>query len=335
MARSPFQKLKLLYIMDFLLKYTDEDHSVTMEDILSHLEKQGISAERKSIYDDLEALRYYGLDIIRCGRPAGYRLVSRPFELAELKLLADSVECSKFITPNKTRALIKKIGGLASVHEAAGLNRQVYVKNRVKTMNESIYYNVDAVHEAISRDRMIRFRYFKYAVDKSRHFRRDGAWYRVSPYALLWDDENYYLVAGDASDGVIKHYRMDKMTAISLEDECRQGTESFDLPDMGAYSRKVFSMFAGDVTPVVLRFENRLVDPVIDRFGRDVMLIPQDDEHFTVTVDVAVSPMFFAWIFGFGTAAEIISPPEVLEEMSLRLGELSALYASSSESDAK
>ena len=217
MARSAYQKLKPLYIMNYLLQNSDEDHLVSMSQLIEHLAAHGIPSERKSVYDDIEALRVFGLDIVQggSGKNAGYYIANRSFELPELKLLVDSVQSSKFITHKKTATLIKKIETLASIHEAQLLNRQVYVKNRIKTMNESIYYNIDAIQSGISQNKKIQFKYFEYTVQKTRHYRKDGAFYVVSPFAMTWDDENYYLVAFDSQAGIIKHYRVDKMTEIS------------------------------------------------------------------------------------------------------------------------
>lgn len=275
MARSSYQKLKPLYIMNYLLQNSDEEHPVTIKQIVEYLGAQGISAERKSIYDDIEALRFYGLDIIHvdAGRFQGYYVAQRNFELPELKLLVDSVQSSKFITHKKTMTLIRKIEKLASIHEAQLLQRQVYVKNRIKTMNESIYYNVDAIHDGISQNRKIQFKYFEYTVEKTRHYRKDGAFYVVSPYALTWDDENYYMVAFDSEAGIIKHYRVDKMTDISTLEEHRDGRDAFEALDMAVYARKVFGMFSGEDVTVRLRFENHLVGAVLDRLGQDVMIV--------------------------------------------------------------
>lgn len=327
MAKSERQKLKMLYIMQYLMQNTDENHPVSVAQIIEELEKHEISAERKSIYSDLEALRDFGLDIVQCrGRNNGYYVASRDFELPELKLLVDSVQSSKFITQKKTLSLIKKIENLASVYDAQLLQRQVYVRDRVKSMNESVYYNVDEISGAISRDRMIRFRYFEYTVDKERRLRRDGAWYEVSPFALMWDDENYYMLAWDAEAGRLKHYRVDKMSGIAALEMFREGKDAFRAVDMSAYSKKVFGMFTGQEETVRLRFANHLAGAVIDRFGRDVMLIHDGEEHFTLSVEVAVSPQFFAWVFGFGTEAEILSPERVRREMCERAAELCEKY---------
>ena len=328
MARSSFQKLKILYVMEYLLKRTDENHPVTVTQLIQELEDRGVSAERKSIYDDIESLREFGLDILQSGggRNSGYYVASREFELPELKLLVDSVQSSKFITYKKTLSLIKKIEGLASVHEAQLLRRQLYVKNRIKTMNESIYYNVDELHRGIAENQKIRFHYFEYTVQKERRFRRNGAWYVLSPYALSWDDENYYLVGFDSEAKAIKHFRVDKMADIELTGEPRDGAESYAALDMGLYARKTFGMFTGEEASVQLRFEKELVGAVIDRLGRDVMLIPDGEDFFTVWTDVVVSPQFFAWVLGFGNKAKILGPDHVVEKLREHIRQAMELY---------
>ena len=328
MPRSAGQKLKLLYLMDYLLQNSDAEHPVTVRQLIAHLAAHDIAAERKSIYDDIEALRTYGLDVeqVADGQLYGYYVASRRFELPELKLLVDSVQSSKFITQRKTNALIKKIETLASSYDAQRLQRQVYVAGRVKTMNESIYYNVDAVHAGISEDKKIRFRYFEYTVAKERRYRRDGAYYIVSPYALTWDDENYYMVAYETETDSIRHYRVDKMTNIATVDEPRDGAAAYRSLDMAMYSRKVFGMFSGTEQRVRLRFANHLVGAVLDRLGQDVSIIPDGDDHFTVSADVIVSPQFFAWLCGFGADAQLLAPASAAEQMKAYVEEIAALY---------
>ena len=300
-----------------------------MSQLIEHLAAHGIPSERKSVYDDIEALRVFGLDIVQggSGKNAGYYIANRSFELPELKLLVDSVQSSKFITHKKTATLIKKIETLASIHEAQLLNRQVYVKNRIKTMNESIYYNIDAIQSGISQNKKIQFKYFEYTVQKTRHYRKDGAFYVVSPFAMTWDDENYYLVAFDSQAGIIKHYRVDKMTEISSTEEDRDGLDAYQALDMAVYARKVFGMFSGEEESVQLRFENHLVGAVLDRLGQDVFIIADGDDHFTVRADVVVSPQFFAWVTGFGAAAQIIGPNDVVEKMRQHINSVAALYS--------
>lgn len=327
MPKSANQKLKLLYLMEYLLKESDESHPVTIKQMTDALAAYDIKAERKTLYDDMEALRLFGLDIVLSrGKTTGYYIASRDFEIPELKLLVDIVQSSKFITEKKTLSLIKKIESLASVYDARLLQRQVYVRNRVKSMNESVYYNVDEISNAIMQDRAIRFRYYDYTVTKERRFRKDGAWYEISPFSMMWDDENYYMLGYDAVAGLMKHYRVDKMTEISALDSVRVGKDEFKKIDMSQYSKKVFGMFTGNVQTVRLRFENHLVGPVIDRFGRDTMIVASDEEHFTVSVDVAVSPQFFAWVFGFGTAVEILSPDNVREDFVKSIRQTAELY---------
>ena len=328
MPRSSGQKLKLLYIMDYLLQYSDAEHPVTVRQLIAHLAAHDIAAERKSLYDDIEALRTYGLDVeqVADGHFYGYYVASRRFELPELKLLVDSVQSSKFITQRKTNALIKKIETLASSYDAQRLQRQVYVAGRVKTMNESIYYNVDAVHAGISEDKKIRYRYFEYTVAKERRYRRGGAYYIVSPYALTWDNENYYMVAYETETDSIRHYRVDKMTNIATVDEPRDGAAAYRSLDMAMYARKVFGMFSGTEERVRLRFAKHLVGAVLDRLGQDVSIIPDGDEHFTVSADVVVSPQFFAWLCGFGADAQLIAPASAAEQMKAYIEEIAALY---------
>ena len=298
------------------MQHSDEEHPVSTAQIIEELARNDISAERKSIYDDIEALRNFGVDIIQVkGKNGGYYIGERDFELPELKLLVDSVQSSKFITQDKTYKLIKKIESLASVYDGQLLQRQVFVSNRVKSMNESIYYTVDVISDAITQNKKIRYQYFEYTVEKERRFRHDGAFYNVSPFALIWDDENYYMLAWDSDAEKMKHYRVDKMFRVSMTDNEREGLEEFKKVDMSAYTKSVFGMFGGNEQKVKLRFANHLVGAVLDRFGRDSMIIKDGNEHFTVSVNVVVSQQFLAWVFGFGEDAEIISPDEVRDEM--------------------
>ena len=328
MPRSSFQKLKIIYIMEYLLKNSDEEHAVTTNQIIAYLKSHDIAVERKTIYSDIDALRDFGLDIIQIseGNNHGYYVSDRDFELPELRLLVYSVQSSKCITHKKTLSLIKKIEKLASIHSAQLLNRQVFVKNRIKTMNESIYYNVDEIHNGISNNRKIRFLYFEYNVAKERVYRHGGAYYEVSPFAMTWDDENYYMVAYDSVAGHIKHYRVDKMERITLLDEERDGQEAYEALDMAVYARKTFGMFTGEEVNVQLRFENHLVGAVLDRLGRDVLLIPNGENHFTVRTQVIVSPQFFAWICGFGTAVKVIGPDEVVRQMAEHVKSIAGQY---------
>lgn len=318
MAKTKNQKAKVLELMRMLLDRTDENHFLTIDEMVERLASRGISAERKSIYTDIEALKTFGLDI--CYRRGfGYYVASRKFELPELKLLVDSVQGSKFITARKTAELIKKLVSLGSIYEGQLLKRQVYVKNRIKSMNESIYYNVDGIHEGISKDRQIEFKYFEYDLQKRKSFRRNGGVYRVSPFALTWDDENYYMLAFDAQAGIIKHYRVDKMQGIRVTSDIREGREQFNKLDMGEFTRRTFSMFGGEEQEVELRFENSLVGVALDRFGRDIMIIRDREDSFLIRTKVVVSSQFFGWIFGLDGEATIVSPKSVKQSYAERL----------------
>lgn len=326
MAKSSNQKLKLMYLAKILQEKTDEDHGMTMPELIEELARYDVRAERKSIYDDVEALQLLGLDVDKRteGNRTEYYLAGRDFELAELKLLVDAVQSSRFITKKKTETLIHKIEGLASSHQAKQLSRQVHVANRIKTMNESIYYTVDDLHSAISQNRQISFQYVKWNVKQEREPQHGGKTYIVSPWALMWDDENYYLVAFDAEAEGIRHYRVDKMTRLAIREELREGGEHFKNFDMAMYSRKTFGMFNGRDEQVTLRCENSMADAVIDRFGQDVFLRPvegavvdgirQDSTHFDVTVKVSISPVFLTWLMNFGGRIRIASPQWVIDE---------------------
>lgn len=300
--------------MKILLEKTDEEHTITVPQMIDELAALGISAERKSVYDDLEYLKLFGLDICsRKSKTHDYFVGSRDFELPELKLLVDSVQSAKFITYKKSIELISKIEKLTSYENAKKLHRQVFVINRVKTLNEQIYYNVDKIHDAIAANKQIQFLYFDLDVNKKKIYRKDGMKYTESPLSLTWDDENYYLIAYKEKYNDYVHYRVDKMDAIEISEEERvMPKEQFDL---ASYSKTVFSMFGGEETEVSIQFENDLIGVVFDRFGKDVSIYKCDEEHFICRVKVAVSPHFLAWIISFGSRAKIISPDNVIEKL--------------------
>ena len=321
MAKGNNQKFKLIYLIKILERLTDEDHSLTMSQIITELESNDISAERKSVYSDLEALRELGYDVIGddSGRYYGYFLGERTFEQAELKLLVDSVSASKFITDKKSKALIKKLESLTSAYNAGKLERQVVVGDRVKTMNESIYINVDMIHSAIAENSQIRFRYFNYNPKKEIEYKRDGEFYYVSPWALIWNDENYYLVAYDSQDEKIKHFRVDKMNKMSLVEARREGGQEFKKINISEYSGRVFGMYSGRTERVKMEFDNELSGVVIDKFGKDVNIVKTGAKKFLVIENVNVSKQFFGWIFGLGEGAKIIGPQSVVDEMNLEM----------------
>ena len=328
MPKSEKQKLKLLYITQYLMEKTDENHIATTTELIDYLASNGITAERKSIYTDIELLIDYGLDIVKVkGRPAGYQLVSRQFELAELKLLVDAVQASKFITSKKSRELIGKLETLCSKKEARQLHRQVVVTNRTKAVNENIYYNVDQIYSAIAGNVKIRFLYFEWNVKKEMQLRHDGAFYEVSPWLLTWDDENYYLIAYDDESRMIEQYRVDKMLKLSLSDKKRQGKEQFENFDIAAYSKKTFGMFAGEEKMVTLSCKTNLIGVIIDRFGNEASLRENGEGFVLVRVKVAVSRQFFGWLTGLSDAVKIVGPKETAEEYRSYLEEILTNYS--------
>ena len=322
------QKLKLLYLIKIFTEDTDDQHALTLPQIAEKLDAYGVSAERKTLYQDFELLRDFGFDIIgqQARRNFYYHMGNRRFELPELKLLVDSVQSAKFITDKKSNALIKKLEGMVSKYEARKLQRQVIISGRIKAMNESIYFNVDKLHEAIGTDRQIRFKYFRWNINKEMELRKDGAWYQVSPWALMWDDENYYLVGYDAEDGKIKHYRVDKMWRISVADRKREGREQFRAFNMPRYTKSLFGMFGGEEVKVTLEAENGMVGILLDRFGKDIPVKPVDADHFRTSVVVAVSSQFLGWIMALGDGVKIIGPDKVVARMKEEIRLISKTY---------
>lgn len=328
MPKGTNQKFKLYRLAQIMLEKTDEEHYITMPEIMESLAEYNITADRKSIYTDLRDLSVLGIEVE--GEPIGnryhYHVVSCTFELPELKLLVDAIQSSKFITEKKSNTLIKKLEKMVSEYEAQKLQRQVYVSGRIKTMNESIYYTVDAIHNAISENKKIKFQYYQWNVKKEMELRHNGAWYHISPWGLSWDDENYYLVGYDSETEQIKHYRVDKMLHIRMSNESREGKEYFKKLDMADYAKKSFGMFRGKEQTVKMQVDNRLAGVIIDRFGKDVMMIPTDEEHFTVKVDVHVSRQFLGWIFSLGEGIKIVGPEEVVNQMKAECERLMGQY---------
>lgn len=313
MAKSGNQKLKLLYLIKILEEQSDEEHCLSAQALIDELAAYGISAERKSIYNDIAQLIDFGYDIVlvKAKTGGGYYLAGRDFELAELKLLVETVQASRFLTVGKSRDLISKIEKLASKAQAGQLQRHVYVANRIKTANESIYYVVDDIHRAIQENRQITFQYLEWNLNRELVPRREGKPYQASPWALTCKDEYYYLIAHDSEEDKIKHFRVDKMAKIEVLDKKREGAALFDRFDIADYANKTFGMYGGREETVTLLFENSLIGVVMDRFGREAPIRRRDEEHFSVRVRVAVSGQFFGWLTGLGEGARIMAPEDV------------------------
>lgn len=317
MPKSERQKLKLCLLIDFFKKKTDAEHPASVSDIIDYLTRFDILAERKSIYRDIAAMEQLGYDIVAVhNKRFSYYLDSREFETAELRMLVDAVQASRFITGKKSNELIKKLESLATEYDAKKLHSQVFVTNRIKSSNESIYYNVDAIHSAIQENRQITFKYFDWDVSKRRVYRKSGGTYEVSPWALIWHNENYYLIAYDSSDELIKHYRADRMNSIDMTDKTRDGSNEFKELDVALYAKKFFGMYNGELVNVTLRCANEVTNAVIDMFGSDAEFMPNEDENsFNVTAEVALTPVFLSWVFMFGGRVEILSPDSAAEEL--------------------
>ena len=307
------QRLKILYLYKILLERSDEEHCITMPEIISQLKLYGITAGRKALYEDIEALKAFGMDIVsERGHGAGYYVVNREFELPELKLLADAVSSSRFLTEKKSAELLKKLQKLTSIYEAKQIQRQVFVTDRVKAFNERIYINVDVIHRAIAERKKIAFDYFDYDLKKQKKY-RDGT-RSCSPYAFAWDDERYYLVAHYEKYDSISNFRVDRMeNVIVLDEPALKCPENFKLSQ---YLNSTFSMFSGESEEVKLRFDKSLINPVIDRFGKNIMIAPDGEEHFTVRVQIKTEypEPFFGWLLQFGTKVQIVEPCELKEK---------------------
>ena len=309
------KKLIILYLYK-ILQETDEQHSLSALEICDILDKKyGCPCERRTIYEEVKRLKAFGMQIeCKTGREKGFYLAKHDFDLAELKLLVDAVQSSKFITKEKSDELIKKLGSLTNTANADELQRNVFIRNRIKTENSEIYTSVDAIHAAIRDNHQIRFKYCRRNIEKKLVMRHGGADYCVSPWALTWDDENYYLVAYDAETEKIKHYRVDKMLEVSDAGKERQGKESFENFDLAEYARKTFGMYSGPDRKLTLEGEAYFADVIFDRFGLDVMMKPYGEKQFHATVNVSVSPQFFGWLAGLNNGVRISWPDDIREE---------------------
>lgn len=310
------------------MEKTDESHALTLAEITSLLNGYEVTADRKTLYLDFEELKHYGLDIIseQRSKTVVYYLASRDFELAELKLLVDSVQSSKFITEKKSNSLIKKLESLVSEHESKQLHRQVITSGRVKTMNESILINVDSIHSAINNNRQISFQYFQWTPDKQRELRHDGQQYTISPWHLVWDNDNYYMIGYDSDSEMIKHFRVDKMLRISSGNEKREGLKKMKEFNIATYSRTLFGMLGGESTRVTLQCHNSMAGVIIDRFGKDTVMLRHDDEHFIAYVEVVPSDQFLGWIIGLSSYVQIMEPSSVVKRIKDLLSKQMELY---------
>ena len=319
MSRGSNQKFKFTYLMEIMLEKTDDDHALTMSQIMDELERYDVTAERKSIYADFaDMTERFGIEIIKeqRGRETYYHVGSREFELAEVKLLVDAIQSSKFITQTKSRELITKLKKFVSEYQGKTLQRQVFIDDRVKTMNESVFYNVDEVYNAINTNKKIRFKYYKWDINKKLVPKKNGDWFVLSPWGLTWMDENYYMIAYDDWDGNVKSYRIDKMMRITITDEERTGKDAFKAYDMAKLSKSTFGMYGGPKKRVTIQFENSMCGVFLDRFGKDdISFRSINDSWSEFSVEVNVSQQFFGWLFGLGSNVKLVDPEEVVDQL--------------------
>lgn len=314
MPKSEKQKQKILYILKFLYENTDEEHTLTVNDIIVKLGENDISAERRSVYSDIRTLQDFGFDIyMRKDGSYGYYLGERLFETAELEILIDSVQSSRFITKKKSEKLIKKLSRLTSKSQARNFLRQLYIWDRIKNMNESILYTVDSLHNAISSNRKVSFKYFDYNIKMEKVFRRNSDYYLANPLALTFDHENYYIIAYTEKYDEFVTYRVDRMTDVTITDERRcLPQKPFNVAE---YVKPIFSMFDGEVERITCLFHKSLLNVVIDRFGENVTLFDYSEDTFKAVFKAAVSPTFLSWIIGFGAGALVLSPEWVADDV--------------------
>ncbi len=336
MARSENQKLKLLYLQKIIFENTDEEHGLTLQEIIDELEKYDIQAERKSIYSDIDLLERFGFEITRekNGKRVEYKLTSgRKYQLAEIKLMLDAVQSTNFITKKKTSELIKKLEKEVSVHEAKKLQRTVFIEKRSKTYNESIYISIDNIYRAIQKQKQITFNYYEWYVAYGGiekvflRAKKDGKPYQVSPWCMIWDDEKYYLVAYDHLQSKVKHFRIDKIKNVEILNTPQRGMRAIKSFDVSAYVKQTFGMFGGD-TPidVTMRIDNRLIGVIKDRFGEDFTVMRADEARSDIVVSVYPSQQFFGWVFGLGNKVTLISPQNVVEEFKNMVNKVSKNY---------
>ena len=326
MARNEKQKQKLFRILEMLMRESDDEHGLSINEIIARLSEMGIKAERKSIYDDFSVLEELGFPVSKlAARPPKYTLDKRIFELPELKMLVDAIEASKFITAGKSREIISKLEIFAGVHRSRELSRQVYVEDRVKTQNNLTIYSIDAIHTAINEKKKLSFKYFYYDSNKNRVLRNDGTPYVVTPLGLIWNDENYYLVALDEKADVVKNFRVDKMLGASVMSWNSASDERIIKFNPADYSRKIFGMYGGEEELVTLECKEKLAGVMLDRFGTELSFI-KTDFGFKFTIRLIISPNFYAWVLGFGSDVRILTPGSVRREFANHLRKIAENY---------
>ena len=332
MAGVQKSKLKLLYLVDILRKKTDENNYLAATEICDELSQLDIPAERKSIYNDIDILREYGFDIIHTGSKnrGGYFLGAREFELAEIRLLSDAVQAANFISQKKTNQLVEKIESFASEKQAKILHSQVYVDNRPKCKNEEIYYTISLLDEAISAKVKVSFTYTKRRITEEFKTAKEEKNFTVSPYALIWSDDHYYLVCNNEKYNNLMHLRIDKIKHLEKTNlPARHFSEVSDYKnhfDSADYASKLFNMYSGEPKPVEFICNNDTLEPMLDRFGENVKIQKYDDDHFVLRTNVAASEGLVSWIVQFGGRVKVKSPNDLIYSVKQKAAEILELY---------
>ena len=318
MAKKQGQRLKILYILDFLKRESDEEHPVTAADICEYLDSQGIAAERKSVYADISALTDYGADIVRSGSPRGWFLASREFEEPEIYLLADAVRTAGFISAAKTRELVKKLDSFVSRYQAQKRENRVYFSSCAKSVNEEIFYSIDKISRAVSEKKKISFEYVNRVLSPDRTIEKQKREMLISPYALTWQDDHYYVIGNYEKYDNLLHLRLDRMYKVEITDmpqrhfsEVSEYTDYFDTPD---YTAKLFGMHGGEIYDIELKCSKKIIEQVADRFGEDIFIKKVTDEDFCFTVRAALSDALVSWVISYGDRVKVLEP-QILRDM--------------------
>ena len=320
MAKKQGQRLKILYILDFLKRESDEEHPVTAADICEYLDSQGIAAERKSVYADISALTDYGADIVRSGSPRGWFLASREFEEPEIYLLADAVRTAGFISAAKTRELVKKLDSFVSRYQAQKRENRVYFSSCAKSVNEEIFYSIDKISRAVSEKKKISFEYVNRVLSPDRTIEKQKREMLISPYALTWQDDHYYVVGNYEKYDNLIHLRLDRMYKVEITNmpqrhfsEVSEYTDYFDTPD---YTAKLFGMHGGEIYDIELKCSKKITEQVADRFGEDIFIKKVTDEDFCFTVRAALSDALVSWVISYGDRVKVLEP-QILRDMGI------------------
>ena len=316
-------KTRILLILDILKKHTDEDHTLKAAEILKRINDEGLKCDRKTLYDDINSLVDAGVDIMH-ESGGGYKLLSRDFEDAELRLLIEAVYSSKFISSQKTKVLAGKLKSLTSDNLASSISRHIYSAD-TKTPNEDVLYSVDSLSRAIQDNKQVSFEYLVWGTDKK--LVTKGEKTRIlSPWALIWQDQNYYLMAYDETAGKMKHFRVDKMRHVTVTDKDRTGRDDFEKIDMSEYIEETFSMYGGKQETITLDFPSELIGVAYDRFGTDVSQRPGDEGRILVRTNCYVSNQFYGWLSGLGGDVRLVSPDSAVKAYKEFLKDLIKLY---------